>query len=155
MASRIQSQVIQVPLGKQLVRRRRSLSTPTLRAPGQRQPRVRRGIYVDQIRMLPCLISGITDRSEAAHVRYGDPAHDKRPTGMGEKPDDRWCVPLSAHWHRLCDNAQHRHNERNWWKAFDIDPLKVCIELWEARNNFAWMEEVVEIYRPRHLPFAG
>jgi hypothetical protein len=38
--------------------------------------------------------------------------YDKRHVGLGEKPDDRWAVPLTHE----CHMAQHNHgNEISWW----------------------------------------
>lgn len=81
------------------------------------------------IRTLPCLVSGRTDRVEAAHLRYGDPAYRKPKTPMARKPDDRWAVPLCAYLHRESPEAQHQSNERVWWEGHGFEVLQVAIYL--------------------------
>lgn len=119
----------------------------------QRRPRVHNKKYLDVIRGLPCVLSGRP--AEAAHVRYADPEYDKRYTGMREKPDDKWTLPLCPVLHRLSTNSQHQHNEREWWARLGIaDPLAICAELWEAfetqsepENSMSW---IVAMARPEH-----
>jgi hypothetical protein len=91
----------------------------------QRRPRKKDAAYLAFIRRLPSLVSG-QDGCEACHVRYGSPAHGKRHTGMAERPDDRWSVPLTPYEHRLGNDSQHSTNERKWWAAHGIDPLAVA-----------------------------
>jgi hypothetical protein len=55
----------------------------------------------------------------------------KRHTGLGEKPSDKWTVPLC----RSCHADQHKNNERLWWKKREIDPLMVATLLWAASGN--------------------
>ncbi|WOF74177.1 hypothetical protein QMT40_001824 [Parvibaculaceae bacterium PLY_AMNH_Bact1] len=100
----------------------------TARAKGQRQPRVIDKAYKGVIATLPSILSG-GGPCEVVHVRYGSPAHDKRPTGMQEKPSDMWCLPLTSAEHREGKNAQHSTNERMWWAAQCIDPLQACKDL--------------------------
>lgn len=59
--------------------------------------------------------------------RYG-----KRPAGAGEKPSDRWTLPLCPVHHRLGQNAQHNSGEREWWLAQGYDPLAICKALQDA-----------------------
>jgi hypothetical protein len=50
--------------------------------------------------------------------------HGKRPTGMAEKPDDRWALPLN----RRCHMMQHAWGaELEWWVAHLIDPFKLAV----------------------------
>ena len=102
----------------------RLVSTP----PRQRRPRVRSKRYLQFIASLPCVITGARP-VECAHVRYGEAKYDKRQTGAGEKPSDIWALPLSAEMHRLSDEAQHQHGERQWWEGRGIDPLELCVKL--------------------------
>jgi hypothetical protein len=48
---------------------------------------------------------------------------------MGQKPDDRWALPLSS----LCHLAQHHNgNELAWWETRGVsDPFKLAIECYE------------------------
>lgn len=89
----------------------------------KRRPRVESGDRLDFCRKLPCLIC--SGESEAAHVRYASYRHGKRETGMGEKSDDRWTVPLCDAHHRLSPDSQHSMGERKFWGLHGIDPL--CI----------------------------
>ena len=86
--------------------------------------RVQNPGYLNFVRQLPCLING-QEGVEAAHVRYKSRRYAKRETGMAEKPDDRWVVPLSSQRHR----EQHDMEEQEFWKQWDIDPLQVSSEL--------------------------
>ena len=47
---------------------------------------------------------------------------------MGEKPSDRWAVPLN-HTHHM---AQHAHgDEIGWWSAQGVDPFALAIKLYK------------------------
>ena len=87
------------------------------------------------IRTLPCLVTGRTDRIEAAHIRFGEPLVGKPKTPMGRKPDDSWVVPLCAYMHREGPEAQHRGNERAWWIEQRIDCLQVALALYSVSGN--------------------
>lgn len=89
-------------------------------------PRVVDQQHLAFIRTLPCLVCGTSYRVEAAHIRYGDPAHHKPKTALGRKPGDNYVVPLCALDHREGPNAQHRANERVWWEGKGIDPIGVA-----------------------------
>lgn len=102
--------------------------------------------HLDQIRRLPCLLSG--GQAEAAHLRFADASYGKEETGLGRKPDDKWCVPLSPILHRLAKNSQHSGNERAFWEQFGVDPLKVAVELWKHKDARITMERVIVAYQP-------
>ena len=91
-----------------------------------REPRRKSPTYLAWVRTLPCLVCKDSTATEAAHIRYGDPQAFKRPTGMGEKPDDRWAIPLCSRHHR----EQHSGSERKFWQDNDIDPVKTALALW-------------------------
>ena len=111
----------------------------------QRQPRQRDERHIRFIRSLPCLTSGRTESVDAAHVRYGNAELGKRPTGKGERPDDRWTVPLSRDQHA----DQHRHGEREWWARQGIDPLKVARDLYSVSGDTEAGEAIVRKVRLR------
>lgn len=111
----------------------------------QRQPRVRDERHLRLIRQLPCLICGRYP-AEAAHIRYGDAEHGKPKTGAGEKPDDKWTLPLCAEHHRTGKDAQHGAGERRWWESWGVDPLALCNELSDCAT-FEDMEAVYFAYR--------
>lgn len=94
-----------------------------------RRPRVKNHKHLDFIRGLPCVIcKNITTQfpSEAAHIRFSEIRHGKRAVGAGEKPDDRWVLPLCAEHHR----EQHSTSESLWWKEQGIDPHVVAALLY-------------------------
>ncbi len=113
-----------------------------------RRARVKVSKHLDDIRTLPCLLTGLEGSTHAAHLRYGDTRYDKRETGMGERPDDRWAVPLCQDLHTMLPGAQHNHSERAWWKYFDVDPVRVAHLLWSYRSNVPAMIEVCSAFRP-------
>ena len=94
---------------------------------GQRRPRVKDSLHLEAVAGLPSVISGRTP-CQACHIRYTDPRYDKRKTGMGEKPDDCWTLPMTEDEHRL----QHSGNEEMFWYVQGINPFAVAIELHEA-----------------------
>jgi hypothetical protein len=52
-------------------------------------------------------------------------AYDKPAPGIGQKPDDRWALPL-LHAHHM---NQHTMGELDWWAARGVlDPFALCIE---------------------------
>jgi len=97
----------------------------------QRTPRKTDPQYLDWIRSLPCLLCGDNTTVEAAHVRLGERLLDKRPVGKGEKPDDRWALPLCGRHHR----QQHAIGESVFWKGHDVQPLVACLVLQHSYNR--------------------
>jgi len=103
--------------------------------------------YLDYIRSLPCVICGDSTTVEAAHIRMGARRAGKRPTGMGEKSDDRWALPLCGKHHRL----QHMHYERYFWSEIagrNHNPFYLSLALQSVAGDAeagegiirAWME---------------
>src|SRR5437016_3362084 len=91
----------------------------------QRQPRVECPQYLAWLRQQGCACGcGFTAPSDAAHIRAGSIRYGKDYTGMQQKPDDRWAVPL-RHDHHM---AQHQYgDEVGWWAAHGLDPFKLAI----------------------------
>lgn len=109
----------------------------------QRQPRILAPRHLEFIRTLPSLIPG-QGPVEAAHIRFGDRAYGKEPTGMGEKPSDCWTVPLAHDVHM----DQHAFgDERTWWAEHGIDPLLVAALLWVHGGNDASARMVIAAAR--------
>lgn len=104
--------------------------TPT-RPLEQRRPRVRSEKHLAWLRRLPCLVCTATPPTQAAHIRYADASWDKRACGIGEKPDDRWAVPLCTDHHR----EQHAGNERSFWQMQLIDPLDAATALYNISGE--------------------
>jgi hypothetical protein len=69
----------------------------------------------------PCLLCA-RKPSDAHHLRF------VQPRALGRKASDEFAVPLCRTHHR----AVHRSgDERAWWKASGIDPIKVARKLWK------------------------
>jgi hypothetical protein len=105
-----------------------------------RRPRSRSEGHLAFIRQLPCVICGDNTTVEAAHIRYGDWEIAKRPTGMGEKPDDAFTIPLCGAHHR----EQHSRGEQHFWRNSPImDPIKVALALWWASGDIEAGEQII------------
>jgi hypothetical protein len=73
-----------------------------------------------------CLICG-RKQSDPHHLRY------LQPRALGRKASDEFAVPLCRSHHRAVHRAG---DERAWWKAAGIDPVKVARQLWrQTRLN--------------------
>lgn len=100
-----------------------------------RSPRKHDGGHLAFIRTLPCLSCGKEPAGEAAHVRMTSAAHGKPNAGVGNKPDDKWTVPL-CHWcHVEGPQGQHRVGEKPFWSRLGMNPLPICEELHEATGD--------------------
>lgn len=106
------------------------LGQKTARPDRTRKPKRERGRQEDPahlalIRRLPCLLGG-EGPVEAAHVRMSDAAFGKANSGVGQKPDDCWTLPLSAEMHR----EQHAAGERWFWEEQGINPIPIAQRLY-------------------------
>lgn len=92
----------------------------------QRKPREQDAAFLAYVRSLPCTICR-RPGCDAAHIRAAAPQYGKRYTGKGEKPSDKWAVPLCRDHHR----EQHdRGDELAWWASYGIDdPHALAIDL--------------------------
>ena len=108
-------------------------STAFPQSAGQKRPRQKSPVHLDWLRTLPCVVTG--QQAEAAHIRFGSWQHGKRETGMGERPDDKWCVPLSPEEHRLGNRSQHTMSERRYWNEKGIDPVIIAALLWAVSGD--------------------
>lgn len=98
-----------------------------------RRPRAHIEAYLEFVRQRPCLVTG-AHGVEAAHIRFAELRYGKRHTGLGEKPDDRWVVPLAPRMHR----EQHSMNELRWWQSKRINPCFVAALLF---SHFVLVDE--------------
>lgn len=103
----------------------------------QRRPRERNSPYLGWIAALPCAVAMAQGRIQhgvhVAHLRVGSVEHGKRATGLGEKPDDRWCLPLSPEMHVNGPKSQHAFgDEVGFWAQYGIDPFELSLVLQEA-----------------------
>lgn len=110
----------------------------------QREPRQRDPGYLAWLRVRPCVTCG-SPRCDAAHIRSGSLEHNKPPTGMGEKPSDRWSVNLC----RSCHNLQHGQNELEWWKSRGIDPFELAISLYKKYGGTGGHARAPRKIKPR------
>jgi hypothetical protein len=69
----------------------------------------------------PCLICG-RKPSDPHHLRY------MQPRALGRKASDEFAVPLCRVHHRAAHRAS---DERVWWTAAGIDPIKAAREFWK------------------------
>lgn len=106
--------------------------------------------YLALIRQLPCLKCGMEPCGVAAHVRLNSAAHGKR-QAMGQKPDDKWSVPLCRGCHTQDSDAQHKVGELPFWHAIGINPLLVAADLQKAQGIEAMRAIVVKAIRARNF----
>lgn len=88
---------------------------------GVRRPRVHLPLHLQFVRSLECLFTGDNTSVEAAHIRYGDLRFGKKQSGIGEKSDDMWVLPLCGLVHQHGKKAQHSSGERQWWEERKVD----------------------------------
>jgi hypothetical protein len=69
----------------------------------------------------PCLICG-RKPSDPHHLRY------LQPRALGRKASDEFAVPLCRVHHRAVHRAR---DERAWWQAAGIDPIRIARKLWK------------------------
>lgn len=101
------------------------------------------------IRKLPSVISGQTP-CEAAHIRAGSALHRKKHTGIGQKSDDSWTLPLTKEEHRDGPESQHAHgDELEWWRSHGIDPFELAIRLYEVSGD---IEAGIRIVKKARMP---
>lgn len=97
----------------------------------QREPRERDNRHLAYVRSLPCCVCGSTRNVEAAHIRMGCEAIGKPPTGMQEKPGDRWTTNLCHYHHQSGVLAQHRVGEKVFWfEIHGLNPFEIAARLW-------------------------
>ena len=98
--------------------------------------------HLAYIRKLPCLAGG-KGPVEAAHIRMASAVHGKPVTGIGVKPDDRWCLPLSKAEH----DKQHAQGEELYWAALKINPLQVALDLYSVSGDLKAGREIIKAAR--------
>lgn len=96
------------------------------------------------IRLLPSAVSGRTP-CEACHIRVGSAIHRKKHTGLSQKPDDWWTLPLTAEEHR----EQHAGNELEFWRRHGIDPFELAISLYAVSGDTQEATRIIAQARTR------
>jgi ERF superfamily len=82
--------------------------------------RYRNKEHLRYVTLQPCLLCA-RKPSDAHHLRF------VQPRALGRKTSDEFAVPLCRIHHRAAHRAG---DERAWWKAAGIDPLKIARTLW-------------------------
>ncbi|MFL6832447.1 MAG: ERF family protein [Xanthobacteraceae bacterium] len=83
--------------------------------------RYRNREHLRSVAKQPCLICGRRP-SDPHHLRY------LQPRALGRKASDEFAVPLCRVHHRAVHRAR---DERAWWQAAGIDPIKIARKLWK------------------------
>src|SRR5260221_7579075 len=97
-------------------------SVPVLATPR----RYRNREHLRYVAQQACLICG-RKQSDPHHLRY------LQPRALGRKASDEFAVPLCRSHHRAVHRAG---DERAWWKAAGVDPVKIARQLWrQTRLN--------------------
>jgi hypothetical protein len=89
--------------------------------------RYRNKEHLRYVTLQPCLVCA-RKPSDAHHLRF------VQPRALGRKTSDEFAVPLCRIHHRAAHRAG---NERAWWEAAGIDPLKIARKLWRDRQNLS------------------
>jgi ERF superfamily len=97
----------------------RGIDKSVLAVPAPRRYRHRE--HLRSVTKQPCLICG-RKPSDPHHLRY------LQPRALGRKASDEFAVPLCRVHHRAIHRAR---DERAWWQATGIDPIKVARKLWK------------------------
>ena len=92
-------------------------SSLTLAAPR----RYRSRDHLRYVMQQPCLVCG-RKPSDPHHLRY------LQPRALGRKVSDEFAVPLCRVHHRAAHRAG---DERAWWRAVRINPIKIARRLWK------------------------
>ena len=126
------------------------LGQKTARPDRTRKPKRERGRQEDPahlalIRKMPCLLGG-EGKVEAAHIRMSDAAYGKGNSGVGQKPDDCWTVPLASEVHREQTNS----GERWFWEEHRINPLLIAQRLYGVSVALRSSKEPEEVI-VRHM----
>jgi len=108
----------------------------------KKRPRDKNATHLAWVATLPSLVPG-TGRVDPAHIRFADPRYRKPAVGMGEKPDDRWVVPMSRSEH----DRQHSMDEQAYWQSVGIDPCHVALMLWAISGDDEEGERIVMQFR--------
>lgn len=110
-----------------------------------KHPRVHDGAHLEFIRSLPCISCFNDIETQAAHLRSDNRMYGKTGTGMQQKPDDRWTLPLCGR----CHDVQHKGNEKNFWANLGVNPHVLALSLHAASGDFELAQDVISLQVPR------
>jgi ERF superfamily protein len=101
--------------------------------------RYRNKEHLRYVTLQPCLLCA-RKPSDAHHLRF------VQPRALGRKASDEFAVPLCRIHHRAAHSAR---DERAWWQAAGIDPLKIARKLWrDTRGNKGQDRQAARTDRP-------
>lgn len=100
--------------------------------------------FVASLNCLRCGHAPTPERpNECAHVRVGTDG------SLGQKPSDRYSVPLCPACHRTAPDAQHTVGEVTFWGNVGVDPLDAALRLWTISGDAAKGADVIFKVRQR------
>jgi hypothetical protein len=117
----------------------------------QRDPRQEDPKHLAFVRTQGCCLPFCKREAEPAHLRMGNLAIGKELTGKGEKPHDKFVVPLCPYHHRTGIDCQHNSNEKEWWERTGLDPWAIAASLWIESGGAARALEPKPAKRPRKI----
>lgn len=120
--------------------------TPRFKIEGAQRGRLRDDAHLRAIRRLPCLVCERHAPSEAAHIRMADLSYGVEHVGMATKPHDWLTVPLCAEHHRTGKRAEHAVGTRHFWKLVGVNPIRVALALYQARDHQARLAVLVRLH---------
>lgn len=97
----------------------------------QREPRITDKAFLAFVHTKPCCACGTFSDVQAAHLRRPCLERGKRATGLGERPNDFWSVPLCRGCHLDSPNSLHRTSEEVFFARLKIDPFALAADLYE------------------------
>lgn len=109
-----------------------------------KRPRFHDKTHLKFIASLPCVIC--RRPSQAAHIRYASAKYAAE-TGMGEKPDDRFVLPLCPDCHLNGPDAQHRQSESAFWDKHNIDPHAMALALYRVTGDTPRAAKILGAWR--------
>lgn len=109
---------------------RRPVTAFSLDQSSKKTKRITDEAHLAFIRKLPSVVSGVYG-CDPCHIRSGSALHRKKHTGMGQKPDDAWTLPLTREEH----DKQHGMDELEFWRQHGIDPFDMAMKLYEVSGN--------------------
>lgn len=117
----------------------------------QRKPREVDARHLKFVREQECCLPFCRREAEPAHLRMDNLAIGKELTGKGEKPHDRFVVPLCPYHHRIGIDCQHNSNEKEWWNLTGLNPWAIAASLWIESGGAARALEPKPAKRPRKI----
>ena len=101
--------------------------------------RIRNDKHLAFLRQLLCCICKDNTTVEAAHIRFSDARIHKVNSGIGQKPDDFFTLPLCGKHHR----EQHSMNEKLFWQQYGIDPVLLALAIFAVSGDAEEAERII------------